>query len=375
MLKTKVKHVDIIIVLNELTAEGCPILALSLIEEWQKLGISIIVLRFQNKNDELIYDFLKRGIKIISLNLGDKGISRYFKIILKSYLICKKYTPFSILSFQIGWHSFIAIGAKLAGSNKIFAHAGNAAPEIKNLNFWKFFFLIQLGRPFTNKIICCSKYVEKSILKNFRLYKRETAVVFNCFNDSKFRLSEKFLLKEENKKKINVGMVGRLEIHKDQETLIRSIAILKTRKHKINLLLIGDGSKRKYLEKLSYKLNIKEEVNFLGAINNVNEKLDELDIFIFSTTPDEGFGIALVEAMVKKIPIIASDVGACREILLNGHCGFLVEPKSEKAIANQIEYILENKNETLEKVNNAFKHSTENFSKIKMSKNYLKFLM
>ena len=97
MLKKKIKHVDILIVLNELTAEGCPILALSLIDEWQKLGLKIIVLRFQNKNNELIDDFLKKGIEIISFNLQDTGIFRYFKLILKSYLICKKYNPLSQL--------------------------------------------------------------------------------------------------------------------------------------------------------------------------------------------------------------------------------------------------------------------------------------
>ena len=107
----------------------------------------------------------------------------------------------------------------------------------------------------------------------------------------------------------------------------------------------------------------------------MNNKLDELDIFVFSTTPDEGFGIALVEAMAKKIPIIASDVGACKEILLNGDCGFLVAPKSDKAIANKIQYLLENKKETDQKVNNAYKHAIKNFSKNRMSKNYLKYLI
>ena len=48
---------------------------------------------------------------------------------------------------------------------------------------------------------------------------------------------------------------------------------------------------------------------FLGAIKDVNKSLDDADIFVFSTTKDEGFGIALVEVMGKGIPIIASDVG------------------------------------------------------------------
>ena len=47
------------------------------------------------------------------------------------------------------------------------------------------------------------------------------------------------------------------------------------------------------------------------------------DIFAFSTTVKEGFGIVLVEALSLGIPIIASDVPACREVLINGQAGIL----------------------------------------------------
>ena len=52
--------------------------------------------------------------------------------------------------------------------------------------------------------------------------------------------------------------------------------------------------------------------------------LAEADIFAFSTTLSEGFGIALIEAMAARLPIIATDVPACREVLDNGKAGILV---------------------------------------------------
>ena len=50
------------------------------------------------------------------------------------------------------------------------------------------------------------------------------------------------------------------------------------------------------------------------------------DIFAFSTTNQEGFGIVLIEALSLGIPIVASDVCACREVLMDGKGGILVNP-------------------------------------------------
>ena len=166
-------------------------------------------------------------------------------------------------------------------------------------------------------------------------------------------------------------MVGRLEIHKDQKTLIKAVNILKKKKYKTKLLLIGDGTQKIHLKKLVNKLKINKEVFFLGAKSDVEIILDKLDIFAFSTTQDEGFGIALAEAMAKGIPIIASDVEACREILCNGVCGLLVKPLSPKQLAKGIERMLIDTKETSERKENAYNYALKNFTKSKMANNYI----
>ena len=99
--------------------------------------------------------------------------------------------------------------------------------------------------------------------------------------------------------------------------------------------------------------------------------LDKFDIFAFSTTPDEGFGIALAEAMAKGIPIIASDVDACRETLLNGECGLLVKPFSPKTMAAGIEEILIDNEGAILRAEKARKHALNNFTKFKMANSYI----
>ena len=59
---------------------------------------------------------------------------------------------------------------------------------------------------------------------------------------------------------------------------------------------------------------------------DVPELVGQLDLFVFATTSDEGLGIALIEAMAVGVPVVASDVGACREVLDDGALGLLVPP-------------------------------------------------
>ena len=63
------------------------------------------------------------------------------------------------------------------------------------------------------------------------------------------------------RKEIVLCMVARLEIHKDQESLIKAIKVLKEKHFKIKLFLIGDGSLRGYLEKLTENLNLTNEIH------------------------------------------------------------------------------------------------------------------
>ena len=141
MINSKNKSFDLFIILNDLTAEGCPKLALNLIDESKKKNLKILLLTFRETNKELLNQFNKRNITIISFKLARKGIYRYLKILFLTFIYSKKFKPNSILCFPLGWHSLVAIGSKLAGVKNVCTHAGNLAPDYKMANYWKFKFL------------------------------------------------------------------------------------------------------------------------------------------------------------------------------------------------------------------------------------------
>lgn len=88
------------------------------------------------------------------------------------------------------------------------------------------------------------------------------------------------------------------------------------------LILVGDGPERPAIEKLCRELNTCNDIISLGRINNPAEILNMADLFILPSET-ESFGLAALEAMAKKIPVISTNTGGLPEVNINGVTGFL----------------------------------------------------
>ena len=168
-------------------------------------------------------------------------------------------------------------------------------------------------------------------------------------------------------------MVARLEGHKDQDTLIAAAGLL-SRHRQIELWLVGDGSRRAILEEVARRHGSNAQVRFLGARRDVPELLGQLDVFAFSAKPDEGLGIALIEAMAARVPIVATDVGACREVLESGALGRLVPYREATAMAAAIEEVAAGGPDVADRVARAACSASERFSTAAMADAYAKEL-
>ena len=136
---------------------------------------------------------------------------------------------------------------------------------------------------------------------------------------------------------ICIGIVKALEDSYGIEYLIRAFKIVVDKGYDSNLLIVGDGSLRKNLEKLTKTLNLSSSVKFIGKVDNykVIEYLQKMDIFVIPSIR-ESFGVAAVEASACSIPVIATNIGGLPEVVIDGTTGFLVPPRDENAIADRI---------------------------------------
>lgn len=135
---------------------------------------------------------------------------------------------------------------------------------------------------------------------------------------------------------IRVGMVARLDAIKDHATLIRATGLLARRGLAVTCELVGRGATEDELRRLAQSdgLPANGQVIFTGWLADVGQALSRWDVFVFSTTPREGFGNAAAEAMGHGLPCLFSDVGPCREV--GGDAVGYVPPGDAPALADAI---------------------------------------
>lgn len=326
----------LLIVLASLCAEGTPVLALQLCRLWRRQGLAIVIALLEPLPEDLRAEVEALGVPIETFRLGG-GFGRYPRLVMQSFAICRRHRCTAVLSFPLGWHGCIAWGARAAGVRRVCAHVGNLPPVWTGRAFRRFRALVQLGRPVTHRLLCCSDYIRTATIRDFRLRSAETATVYNACDLEAFAALPR---PERPATPPRVGMVARLELHKDQPTLIRAAALLRDRGQPLELWLVGEGSHRPQLEALVAELGLEDQVRLLGMRRDIPALLAQLDLFVFAAKPDEGFGIALAEAMAAGVPIVATDVGACREVLADGALAQLVPPADPPALAAGIAAVL-----------------------------------
>ncbi|MEO3405187.1 N-acetyl-alpha-D-glucosaminyl L-malate synthase BshA [Mucilaginibacter sp. CAU 1740] len=106
------------------------------------------------------------------------------------------------------------------------------------------------------------------------------------------------------------------------------------------LLMVGDGPERSMCEQLCRDLEVTDNVRFLGKQDAIEEILSVSDLFLMPSQ-SESFGLAALEAMACKVPVISSNAGGLPELNVDGLTGFLKEPGDVDGMAEKAIYILE----------------------------------
>jgi len=170
---------------------------------------------------------------------------------------------------------------------------------------------------------------------------------------------------------IVVGTVGNLRREKNQELLIRALALISRSSKSFKAVFIGDGPLRSQLESLAAALGVEDKVVFLGTRVDVPRFYGIFDIYCL-TSRYEGLPLSLLEAMAAGVPIVATDVMGIREVIRNNENGLLLPDNDAEELAKRILLLAENADLRNALSENGCRFVNEHYSLEKSVRNYEK---
>ena len=163
-----------------------------------------------------------------------------------------------------------------------------------------------------------------------------------------------------------IGTIGRLVPQKDYPTLLNAFSNVLKSVPNTDLYVVGEGYLQKDLIELSKSLGLNDKVHWLGKTEYIKEFLSKIDLFVLPSKY-EGFGLVLLEAMIAKKPIIASNNSAIPEVLGKTYEG-LFSTSDIEALAEHVKIVISNKNFS-ERLVQSYSNQLELFDPSKMNSN------
>jgi glycosyltransferase involved in cell wall biosynthesis len=133
--------------------------------------------------------------------------------------------------------------------------------------------------------------------------------------------------------------VARLDPVKRLDVLLEALALCATAgdlwSHDVSTVIVGYGPEEDRLRALAHELGLDRRVRFVGHQRDVWPWLAALDVFVLSSDW-EGMSNALLEAMVARLPVVATATGGTLDVVVDGKTGFLVPPGDPAALARAL---------------------------------------
>lgn len=139
-----------------------------------------------------------------------------------------------------------------------------------------------------------------------------------------------------NRKKVkNFIYTGRLDLHKDVQTVIEAFDIYHKKFKGSTLTIVGDGDKRQSLENLCLDLKLNDCIKFIGAVphEEVSKYLSMSDIYLTASI-GEGMSIAVLEAYMSGLPVVCFNVPGLRKQVVNGKTGIVLDKRCPEEMCN-----------------------------------------
>ncbi|MBQ7674511.1 MAG: glycosyltransferase [Alphaproteobacteria bacterium] len=261
----------------------------------------------------------------------------------RTFLQHHNYDVIHIHSGSISILAIMASVADRAGIRKVIVHS-HSTGENDNIRHKILRLLASLSMRKHVDIYCaCSK--EAAYWKFEPRYANQAIIIKNGIDIDRFCFNNK--TREDFRKKLGIsdkdfviGHVGRFSYEKNQQFLVKVFKLLIEKNPNSVLLLVGDGEHKKNVKMKIEELHLSEKVIMTGNVNNVQDFLQAMDVFVLPSKY-EGFAIAAIEAQTAGLPVIISDT-VPRDVKTTDEMVFLNLNKTP--VLNWVNAILQFKN-------------------------------
>ena len=279
----------------------------------------------------------KLNIKIYNLQ---RNIFKDFKLLFRFNHIIKKFDPEIIHC----WDNIAALHfGPICKIKKIPFINSMISSAPADLSFYsKTYLAYAISYGFSDIILSNSN----AGLISFRTPKNKSKVIYNGFDMERLKIKRnKSEIKDEFKIVTNkvVGMTASFSKMKDYSTFVRAANIILTQRKDISFIAIGDGPNILEIKKMIKKEN-NQFFRFLGRQHDVESIVNIFDVGVLSTFT-EGISNSIMEYMALSKPVIATDCGGNKELIIDKETGFIVKLKNARQLAEKIIFLLDNPKE------------------------------
>jgi glycosyltransferase involved in cell wall biosynthesis len=237
------------------------------------------------------------------------------------------YIPFGRRNCQRAYHPLVCSACAMVSNprswpNGVSGKLKHVLSFAKNLHRYREF----------PKVVVLSEFMRQNLLRN-------------GFSESKIQLLSPYVESAKKPCAIQAAspprllFVGQLIRGKGVDLLLQIMAKVQA---DYRLLIAGGGKDRCWLETMAAELGIADKVEFQGWVLHPEKLYSTCDLLLLPTRWQEPFGLVGLEAASKGMPIVAFDLGGCREYIVHGENGILIPPGNIGEFAEKVQELLEN---------------------------------
>jgi len=348
---------QIIIGMPVLLLGGTELQVLSLVTILLRAGYKVTICCYYEFDLPIVDQMKEAGAEVILLKLKREkekfSPKSALVLVWELFSIFRRYRP-DIVHIQYLAPALIPIiTARLARVHTVFATshiAGGIAYGTKAK------FLLRIAAYLCSAFFCVSKGVEEFWFGDSEVLnpedlnnKRKHFTIYNAIDVETIEQSVSGVDREELKRSLGitgkkvVGIVGRLAPQKGHTILLDAVLEIMRKIPDVAFVVVGDGPERTSLEEKARKLNINQNILWIGSKQQkeVFELYSVMDMFVMPSLY-EGFGLAAAEAMAAGLPVVGTRVDGLSEIIEDGVTGYILPVFDSHGLANVLIQMLSN---------------------------------